>query len=389
MLGWELPPFNSGGLGEACYGLAKALSKKGVKISFVLPKRVDINVDFLELVFADIQKDLEKIPSAYSTYPLLAKFTDAGIPFPRDFVAAALKYAEKVKDIALNYQPDIIHAHDWMTYPAGIVAKEVTGAPLVAHVHSTEFDRTGGHFPNPIVFALEKEGLEKADRVLPVGGFMKGVLVKNYGINPEKITVVYNGIEESVKKNFPPALKAFKELGYKIVLYLGRITLQKGPEYFVRAARKVSEYDPKVIFVVTGTGDMQDFMVSEAVRAGVIDKFVFTGFLRGDEKNQIYQSADLYVMPSVSEPFGITALEAISNGTPVLISKQSGVSEILENALKVDFWDIDEMANKILAVLKYSSLNVDLRKESRKEIKNITWDKAADKCNNVYFQLMH
>ena len=217
---------------------------------------------------------------------------------------------------------------------------------------------------------------------------MKNILVTNYGINPDKITVVYNGIDEPSKKNIPPALTAFKELGYKIVLYLGRITLQKGPEYFVRAAKKVSEYYPKAIFVVTGCGDMQDFMVAEAARLGVLPKFLFTGFLRGDEKNQIYQSADLYVMPSVSEPFGITALEAIANGTPVLISKQSGVSEILKNALKVDFWDIDEMANKILAVLNYQPLKTDLKKESSKEIKNITWDKAADKCLDIYNHLV-
>lgn len=387
MLGWELPPFNSGGLGVACYGLAKALSKKGIQITFVLPMKVDLNVDFMELVFADIQKDLEKIPAAYSSSPWLAKLKNGVVPFPRDFLAAAEKYAEKIKDIALKSNPDIIHAHDWMTYPAAIEARKVTGKPLVAHVHSTEFDRTGGHNPNPIVYEIEKEGLQAADRVLPVGGFMKNILVSKYSLNPQKIVVVYNGIDEPTRRSLAPGLSEFKKLGYKIVLYLGRITLQKGPEYFVRAAKRVSEYDPKVVFVVTGSGDMQEYMISEAARLGVLGKFIFTGFLRGDERDQIYQSADLYVMPSVSEPFGITALEAVANGTPVLISKQSGVSEILENALKVDFWDTEEMANKILAVLKYNPLKVDLRSQGGREIKNITWEKAADKCFNIYNQL--
>lgn len=388
MLGWELPPFNSGGLGEACYGLAKAISKKGVKVIFVLPKKVDLSIDFLELVFADIQKDPEKIPTAYATYPWWLAFAkDRNIPFPHDFVNAAFKYAEKVKEIAQKTGADIIHAHDWMTFPAAITAKEVLNKPLVVHVHSTEFDRTGGHYPNPLVYEIEKKGFEKADMVLPVGGFMKNILVSDYGISPSKIRVVYNGIDEAVRHTLSPALSSFKELGYKLVLFLGRITLQKGPEYFVRAAARVCQYNPKVIFIVTGSGDMQDFMISEAARLGVLDKFLFTGFLRGDEKNQVYQSADLYVMPSVSEPFGITALEAISNGTPVLISKQSGVSEILKNALKADFWDIDEMANKILSVLKYGALSNDLKKESSREIKGLTWDKSADAVLDVYNQL--
>jgi glycogen(starch) synthase len=390
MIGWELPPFNSGGLGEACLGLAKALSKKGVNITFVLPQKVDLKCDFMNIVFADIEEDLKKLQGAYASYSEWIKTLGMGglDVGPFDYISGALKYAEKIKAIARKYPTDVIHAHDWLTYPAGIVAKEVTSHPLVAHLHSTEFDRTGGHNPNSIVYAIEKIGFEKADRILPVGGFMREILTKNYGVDPQKIRVVYNGIEADYAKYLPPALTPLKKLGYKIVLYLGRITLQKGPEYFVRSARLVLDYYPKAIFVVTGTGDMKDYMISEAARLGILDKFMFTGFLRGDEKDQIYKAADLYVMPSVSEPFGITALEAIANGTPVLVSKQSGVSEVLRHSLKADFWDVDEMANKIVSVLKYKSLPHDLIKESSKEIMNLSWDKSADEVISVYKQLI-
>jgi len=213
---------------------------------------------------------------------------------------------------------------------------------------------------------------------------MKDILINNYSVPEEKIKVVYNGVDDDFKKDLPPALTSFKELGYKIVLYLGRITLQKGPEYFVWAAKRVSEYDSRVIFVVTGSGDMQDYMISEAARLGILDKFLFTGFLRGDDRDRIFQAADLYVMPSVSEPFGLVALEAIIRGTPVLVSKQSGVAEILKNALKVDFWDTEEMANKILAVLRYHALPSDLIKEGSKEIGQFSWSNSADKVMGIY-----
>lgn len=387
MLGWELPPFNSGGLGEACLGLAKALSAKGVVITFVLPRKLPLKFDFMNVVFADIDESFLKLTPSYTSSPVWKKLLSEG-EVPPDFIRGAMKFAERIEKLAQKYSPDLIHAHDWMTYPAGTLAKESIFKPLVTHVHSTEFDRTGGHSPNSFVYQLEKKGFEKADRVVPVGGFMKKVLIDKYSVNPEKIQVVYNGID-NVKKNLAPALAAFKKLGYKIVLYHGRITLQKGPEYFVRAAKKVSEYLKKAVFVVSGSGDMQDQMISEAGSLGLLDKFIFTGALWGDERDQIYQAADIYVMPSVSEPFGIVALEAIVNGAPVLISKQSGVSEILRNALKVDFWDVDEMANKIISVLKYGALRRDLRSESAKEITNFSWAKSADKVLEVYNQLIY
>jgi glycosyltransferase involved in cell wall biosynthesis len=390
MLGWELPPFNSGGLGEACLGLSRALSQKGVGITFVLPKKLNYKIDFMNLLFADIDEATGTLISSYMTQIAWSKLISSdNFPCPNDYVAGSLKFAEKIKLVVKNLKEsvDIIHAHDWLTYPAGIVAKEVLKKPLVAHIHATEFDRTGGHFPNPQVFAIEKQGFEKADRVIPVGGFMRNVLIEKYGVAPDKIHVVYNGID-SIKKDLPPTLGELKKLGFKIVLYHGRITLQKGPEYFVRAAKRVSEYFKKVVFVVSGSGDMQEYMISEAARLGVLGKFIFAGALWGDERDRVYQAADIFVMPSVSEPFGITALEAVINGTPVLVSKQSGVAEVLKNALKADFWDTDEMANKIVSVLKYKSLKKDLRGESGKEAKHLTWSRAADEVIGVYNELL-
>jgi glycogen(starch) synthase len=387
MIGWELPPFNSGGLGEACLGLAHALADNGEHITFVLPKKVDVHFDFMDVVFANVEDDDFKLVNSYDTLRAWLKKKGFEEDFPANFLSGTLRYAQKMRSIALKYSPDVIHAHDWLTIPAALVAKKVTGKPLVLHIHSTEYDRTGGNFPNPAVYKIEKEGVQKADQIISISNMQKNILVNTYGADPNKINVVYNGASTFDKKELPPALEYFKKLDYKIVLYLGRITLMKGPEYFVRAAKRVLEYDAKVIFVVTGSGDMMEAMITEAVSLGIIDKFIFTGFLRGDDKNRIFQSADLYVMPSVSEPFGITPLESIANGTPVLISKQSGISEILNNALKVDFWDTEEMANKILAVVKYPPLERDLKWESGKELPNINWGKSANKVSGLYQQL--
>jgi glycogen(starch) synthase len=389
MLGWELPPYNSGGLGEACLGLAKSLVEKGEKVVFVLPERHDLDIDFMEVEFADIKESVKKLQSSYEiSSKWVSKYRKLGFT-PYDFVNAAIVYAERIADIAKKHNPDVIHAHDWLTFLAGIEAKRVTKKPLVCHVHSTEYDRTGGHYPNPLVYEIEKNGLEEADKVIAISKLQKNIIVRNYGIDSDKIEVVYNGATQFEKKDLPPALIAMKDLGYRVVLFLGRITLQKGPEYFVRAAKRVLEFEQKTIFVVTGSGDMQGKMIEEAASLGIMDNFIFTGFLRGDERDRIFQAADLYVMPSVSEPFGLTPLEAIANGAPVLISKQSGVSEVLSHALKVDFWDTDEMANKILAVIKYAPLKNDLQLNSHMELANITWDRSAEKCVDIYNRVVH
>jgi glycosyltransferase involved in cell wall biosynthesis len=388
MLGWELPPFNSGGLGEACRGLSCALARKGVDVTFVLPRDQDVYLEGVRIVFANVDEDIVSFRSAYTFSNEYARIFVRKDP-PSDFVGAALAYARRIKKIIAKLgEVDIIHSHDWMTFPAALAAKRILQKPLVVHLHSTEFDRTGGLFPNPTVLDIERDGVLAADRVLPVGGFMKKVLTEKYGVDPSRVEVVYNGIDYHNERIYPLTLTSFKKMGYKIVLFLGRITLQKGPEYFVRAADKVLRYYPKVIFVVAGSGDMKSQMIAEAARLGILDKFMFAGFVRGDDRDRIYQCADLYVMPSVSEPFGISALEAAANNTPVLVSRQSGVAEIFRNSLKVDFWDIDEMSAKIISVLKYGCLGEVLRKEAAKEIKNFSWDRAADKVIQVYSSLL-
>lgn len=386
MIGWELPPFNSGGLGEACLGLSKALAKKGAKITFVLPQKVDVNFDFMNVVFANVAEEGEDLVNkAYQSYDAWIrgkkfKIKDA----PSGYVAGALKYAKRIKEIAQKADPDIIHSHDWFTFPAGIAAREMTSAPFVAQVHSTEFDRTGGNYPNKVVFDIEKIGVESADKVIAISDLQRRILTRDYQIDHSKVEVVYNGATFYDNEKLSPTLEFYKSAGYKIVLFLGRITLQKGPEYFVRAAKRILEFEKKVIFVVAGNGDMMGQMISEAVKLDIMKNFVFTGFLQGQDKHRVYQTADIYVMPSVSEPFGLTVLESIGNGTPVLVSKQSGVSEIVSNVLKTDFWDIDEIANKVVSAIRYPALLNVLQTESKKELPNISWDKSADKCLNIY-----
>jgi glycosyltransferase involved in cell wall biosynthesis len=390
MLGWELPPYNSGGLGVACLGLAKALSNKGAKLTFVLPRKHDFDYDFMDIVFADIEEDSELIMSAtYSSCFSWFRNLSFADSFPSDYVKAVIKYAKKVGQIAKKYNVDIIHAHDWLTYGAGIAAKKALKKPLVAHIHNTVFDRGAGK-GNPYEYGLERKGFEEADRIVAISDWTRNMVIDKYGINKDKIDVVYNGVDTFTKKDLVPALMPLKDLGYKIVLSLGRITIQKGLDYFIQAAKKVLDVNPKVVFVVVGSGDMQEQIMTEAHRLEILDKIIFTGWLRGDEKEKVRQAADVFVMPSVSEPFGLVALEAVASDVPVIISKQSGVSEIFKNALKVDFWDIDEMANKILSVLEHKALRGDLKREGKGELKrkNLSWSTAADKCIGVYRQLL-
>jgi glycosyltransferase involved in cell wall biosynthesis len=275
---------------------------------------------------------------------------------------------------------------------AGVEAKKVSGKPLVVHVHATEFDRTGGEHANPFVYDIEKSGLDAADKVVTVSEYTKEIVSKKYGTPLEKIEVVHNGNsyeEYSVNSEKLQLLENIKKGGDKLVLFLGRITLQKGPDWFLKTAKKVLDIMPNVTFIVTGSGDMEEQMVSEAGDLGISDKIIFTGFLRGEETDAIFRAADLYVMPSVSEPFGLVALESASRGTPVLISKQSGVSEVLKHSLKADFWDTDEMTDKIIAVLENKPLLEDLQKNGRIEASGVTWDKAAEKLVNLYYSLIH
>ena len=392
MFGWEFPPHNSGGLGTACFGLTRAMSScENTDIVFVLPKKVNVSSDFVKIIFADASAVLSdedvSILSGYITsgeYLLKKDETTVGL-YGATLLQEVKFYANRAKEIARNEDFDVIHAHDWLSFLAGIEAKKISGKPLVLHVHATEFDRTGGQGVNQDVYDIEKYAMEKADEIIAVSNFTKEKIVKYYNIDPNKITVVHNGVDVSDFRELPPRLECVKKEGkQKIVLFVGRITIQKGPEYFVRAAKKVLEYYPNALFVVAGSGDMQYQMMNEVADLGIGDKVIFTGFLRGDDLAALYQAADLYVMPSVSEPFGIIPLETIANNTPVIVSKQTGVSEVLTHALKVDFWDVDEMANKILGVLQNDSLQKTLQEESQKEVKKIDWASSAKKVLDIY-----
>lgn len=303
-----------------------------------------------------------------------------GPGFGLDLVGDAERYARLVVALASREQFDVIHAHDWLTYPAGIAVSRVSGKPLVVHVHSTEFDRAGNNI-NQRTFDIEKAGMQAATRVIAVSQFTKSLCVRRYGVAASQIDVVYNGIEQEAAQ---PRSGAKIESQDKIVLFLGRITMQKGPEYFIAAAKRVLEKMGNVKFVLAGSGDMAVRMIELAASMGIGDKVLFTGFLRGADVDKVYQMADCYVMPSVSEPFGLAALEAIKHDVPVIISKTSGASEVLRHVLKVDFWDIDEMANKVLAVLRHPVLSEALRTGGALELHRLTWAGAAEACVASY-----
>ncbi len=401
MFGWEFPPHNSGGLGTACFGLTKGLNHHGAKVTFVLPvSQPTMKADFVKLVSADISENMEKIGinspikgymtseeyySEYSKSVLKYGKPRRSHLYGRDLFEEVKRYALKAKLIARNEEFDVIHAHDWMTYQAGINAKKESGKPFVIHVHATEFDRTGNN-PNKNVYDIEKQGMDKADKILAVSNFTKDKIIKHYGISPDKIHVVHNAVEFN-GNNFQQESFKIKEKD-KVVLFLGRITIQKGPDYFLYAAKKALELDPNIKFIVAGSGDMEQFMIEKAAEFGIADKVLFAGFLRGKEIDKAYQMADLYIMPSVSEPFGITPLESMRNNTPVLISKQSGVSEVINHCLKVDFWDIDEIVNKMIGVLKHRELSEELKHHGSLEVKKFNWNVPAKKCINIYKKLV-
>jgi len=423
MLGWEFPPFISGGLGTACYGLTRALDQLGVKVTFVLPKMVDSqyathvklltpgsrkreqdgaareaqlkNVRFRSILsplqpYATPQTYDRKVEEVLRLRqgaggPLSGTGESrGGIDYAGNLYQEVHRYAGMALELAAGEEFDVIHAHDWMTYPAGAAVATLSGKPLVVHVHSTEFDRSGEHV-NQMVYDIERMGMERASKVVAVSHYTRSIIISRYGIPGDKVEVVYNGVERSGGWAVTDTMIKRDE---KIVLFLGRITMQKGPEYFLYAAKKVLEVMDNVKFVMAGSGDMMYRAVELAAQLGIGGKVLFTGFLRGGDVRRIYQIADLYVMPSVSEPFGIAPLEALDNDVPVIISKQSGVSEVLRHALKVDFWDINEMANKIVAVLKYPPLQMTLRNHGNFEVRKLRWRDAARNCLRVYQEML-
>ncbi len=393
MFGWEYPPFNSGGLGVACLGLTKALSERDFEVLFVMPKKLDLQSPWARMIFAERDGIREiAVDSPLTPYVTSATYArnHSGGMYATDLFSEVERYRHMGGVIAREETFDIIYAHDWLSFGAGMEAKAATGKPLILHVHATEYDRTGGAGVNSHVYDVEKKGMEMADRIIAVSELTKQAIVSHYGIDPEKIRVVYNGIDENTAPSGMglSRLRSLKRSGKKIVLFLGRITLQKGPDYFLRAAQRVLGVHKDVVFVIAGAGDMDAQVMQMASSLGIAEHVLFTGFLSGTDRHEMYATADLFVMPSVSEPFGIAPLESMRIGTPVLISKQSGISEIVRHALKVDFWDIDEMANKILSVLGSDAISSELRENAKKEAERITWADAALKVDHIVRELV-
>lgn len=421
MFGWEFPPHISGGLGTASFGLTKALLKAGVEIIFVVPKAYgdeapgsvrlvnasEVSVDLTDEIFKshmdkisymEVNSSLLPYASEEEYYHVLEQL-EAGVSsetlslssqrfsfsggYGKNLMEEVRRYALIGAEIARQHDFDLIHSHDWLTYMAGVEAKKISGKPFVVHMHATEFDRSGENV-NPEVYQIERSGMEAADMVIAVSNLTRNMVINRYGIPPSKVVTVHNGVEPSTTDRTLDVQKNVKE---KIVTFLGRITFQKGPEYFVEAAHKVLQRDPDVRFVMAGSGDLLPKMIRRVAALGMATRFHFTGFLKGDDVDRMFGMSDVYVMPSVSEPFGISPLEAMRSNVPVIISKQSGVAEVLKHAIKVDFWDIDAMADAIHGLLKYESLPKTFKEFGKEEVENIKWDQAGVKVKEVYRQV--
>ena len=334
--------------------------------------------------------DLAHAPSRDATSrPDPAQAPSSGVPLQFEggygpgLIDEVGRYARVVAELARGEDFDVVHAHDWMTYPAGMFAAAVSGKPLVAHVHATEYDRSGDN-PNPQVREIERLGMLAADRVICVSHFVSATVRERYGVPAERIRVLHNAVTLAEESQ---AFHAVKADDVPIVLFLGRVTYQKGPDYFLEAARRVVAIEPRVTFVISGTGDLLPGVIQRAASMGLARHVHFTGFLRGRDVERMYALADVYVMPSVSEPFGISPLEAMALDVPVIVSRQSGVSEVIQSALKFDFWDVEDLANKILAVLRRPAMREQLATEGGEEARRMRWDIRGRRLHEIYREL--
>jgi glycogen(starch) synthase len=390
MLGWELPPHNSGGLGIACYQLCKALAKHDVDIEFILPYQAEHGIDFMAITAAQPQGVASVIRAgiAYDSYKYVLEDGSEqwlGIHQQQDL------YEQAVASLVEAREFDIVHAHDWLTFRAALRVKELKGCPIVLHVHSVESDRAGRPDGNPAVREIEGLALHLADRVIAVSQHTKRIIIRDYGIPAEKIEVVHNSVQtDSMTQldgdNAYRYLALMKSLGYRVIVNVGRLTIQKGLPNLMRAAQKVVAQEPKTLFLIVGSGEQYRELVELSAELGIGPNVLFADFQRGKNWRDAFAIGDLFVLPSVSEPFGLTPLEAISYGTPVLISKQSGVSEVLNNCLKVDYWDVDEMANAITAVIRSDVLKKELWRNAYREYEHLSWDKAGRQVKDLYSQ---
>lgn len=416
MLGWEFPPFISGGLGTACQGLTEALAASGTEVLFVLPNG-QVRMGKRGEQSGQVFRTFEHVPNvqlvavplcvsgAYSRPPeVAAGRTELGVSagtligdpdvqvrgFSPRYTGDLLRQVEVYARLCLGvarrerFAFNVVHAHDWTAFPAGMAVAAASGKPLVAHVHSTEFDRAGEHVSQP-VYEIERAGVHRADAVVAVSRLTRDALVHRYAVAPGKVDVVYNGVRRTAPVNLRRAKGPHED---RVVLFLGRVTMQKGPEYFVAAAKRVMEAIENVKFIIAGTGDLWRRTVELAAEMGIGHRVLFAGFLNGADVLRAFRMADLYVMPSVSEPFGIAPLEAASQHVPVIVSKSSGVAEVLRHALMVDFWDVDEIANKIIGVLRHPPLADVLRVNAFAETLELTWDRAARACHRTYTRLV-
>lgn len=423
MFGWEFPPHIAGGLGTACYGLTKGLAKHDTEILFVMPSAsgdedesaVKI-INASDVAVTDVWEQHNRTEEFFNKVSFL-KISSGLAPYidPQQYTAAyqveqqrkfeeyeefrirfggkykfsgkygpdlmdeVSRYAMVAGAIAMEHDFDVIHAHDWLTYAAGIAAKKVSGKPLVIHVHATEFDRSGENV-NAQVYNLEKMGMAAADMIIAVSNLTRNIVIHKYGISPDKVVTVHNAVDFNEFKQ----MEANRGVPEKIVTFLGRITFQKGPEYFIEAANKVLKRYPDVRFVMAGNGDLLNRSIRRVAKLGIADRFHFTGFLRGSDVKKMFAYSDVYVMPSVSEPFGISPLEAMKSNVPTIISKQSGVAEVLKYAIKIDFWDIDAMADAIYGLLAYPALSQMSVKCGIEEVNSLKWENAALKMKEVY-----
>lgn len=415
MLGWEFPPFFAGGAGIVCSALSEALINKNVDVTFVMPsgpEEVYLGLDskmskghtkFKILIannkYKNVKVNVRKISSllhayatsesydaAYTKLAAMGSKHSGGPVYGKNLKQEVYRFAEQVKLLAQEEDFDVIHAHDWVTFPAAIALKKATGKPVVIHVHITEFDKSGGLHADSDIYQIEKEGMDNADRIITVSHKIRDTVINKYFADPSKIRVVHNAatpMDESVVYK----AEAIKKTD-KIVLFAGRVTLQKGPDYFIEAAKKVLQKAPNTTFVIAGTGDMLNKMIEKVAQMGISDKFIFTGFYNRAQGEQLFSMADVFVMPSVSEPFGIVPYEAQLKNTPTIISKQSGIAEVLNHTLKVDFWDVDQIANKILALLSYAPLHNAITQNGYHEAKSAVWDIPASKCLNIYREVV-
>jgi glycosyltransferase involved in cell wall biosynthesis len=419
MFGWEFPPHISGGLGTASYGLTKGMATlDDLDVLFVVPKvwgdedqsmvrligANKVPVAYKKIFYKGTRHPIEKIEISSKIVPytdpesfwkvvkseveghkLYVQTNNKGMVdfsgrYDGNLMDEINKYSIVASVIAEENEFDIIHAHDWLAYPAGIAAKEVSGKPLVIHVHATDFDRSGGNV-NPDVYRIEKNGMDAASKIITVSNLTRDVVINKYNINPDKVETVYNAVEPVEISDDIFIKKGFDE---KVVTFLGRITLQKGPEYFIEAAYKVLKVMHNVRFVMAGSGDMMERMMRRAASLKITDRFHFTGFLWGRDVFTLLSMSDVYIMPSVSEPFGISPLEAMQSNVPVIISKQSGVAEILTHAVKTDFWDIDAMADAIYGILNYPALASMFIKNGKEEVIRLKWDNSARHVRDIY-----